>query len=265
MLTKRVASALVLIPIVAWSVYSGSIVLFVVILLAALLAEREYITLSRTAGYDPCAILAYLAVALMIGSQLLPDLPIIELGIMIGALLTLAVEVFHRNRSGSFESWGVTVGGVAYIGLPLLSALRLRDMNDGLAWMAIAFLGTWVCDTAAYAVGRSIGRRRFFPEISPRKTWEGAIAGLLLGAPTVALMAHYGLSLSFAAGLVFGVLLVAAATFGDLAESVIKRQAGVKDSSNLIPGHGGMLDRIDSLLFVFPVSYAFAVVFSLLV
>ena len=264
MLTKRIASALVLIPVVAWSVYSGSTVLLVLVMLAALLAEHEYIALSRTAGYQPCAILAYVSVALLILGQQWPYLPLVELSIGIGALLALVVEVFHRNRSGSFESWGATVAGMAYIGLPLLLALRLRSMDDGLAWMAIAFLGTWACDTAAYAVGRAIGHRRFFPAISPKKTWEGAIAGLLLGAPVVALMAFYGLSLSFPVGLIFGVLLVAAATFGDLAESVIKRQAGVKDSGNLIPGHGGMLDRVDSLLFVFPVTYGFAVVTTLL-
>ena len=109
-------------------------------------------------------------------------------------------------------------------------------------------------------MGKAYGKRPFFPRISPKKTWEGAIAGLVTGVITVVLLGHFMLGLSIGWGVLLGVLLVLAATFGDLAESVIKRQVGVKDSGALIPGHGGVLDRVDSLLFVVPLVYYFATI-----
>ncbi len=125
-------------------------------------------------------------------------------------------------------------------------------------WLAIALLGTWICDTGAYFVGRAWGKHRFFPQISPKKTLEGAIGGFVTGVIAVALLGYGLVRLNIAVGLILGVLIVLAATFGDLAESVIKRQVGVKDSGQIIPGHGGMLDRLDSLMFVTPLVYCFA-------
>ena len=125
--------------------------------------------------------------------------------------------------------------------------------------MALALLGTWITDTGAYFVGRTMGRHPFFPKISPKKTLEGAIGGWVAGVVTVMLLGAGWLDLSPPHGFALGTLLALGATFGDLAESVLKRQVDVKDSGNLIPGHGGMLDRIDSLLFVMPIVYYFTV------
>jgi phosphatidate cytidylyltransferase len=142
--------------------------------------------------------------------------------------------------------------------------LRLRQLDDGLYWLMIALLCTWVCDTAAYAVGKLWGRHKFFPAVSPKKTWEGAVGGLIGGLLAAVGLGRWLVGLSVGWGLLLGLAIVGAATFGDLAESVIKRQVGVKDSGQLIPGHGGMLDRIDSLLFVVPVVYYFASIISLI-
>jgi phosphatidate cytidylyltransferase len=110
-------------------------------------------------------------------------------------------------------------------------------------------------------VGRTIGRHRFFPRISPKKTWEGAVGGLVFGVAAVVGLSYWLLAVGPAWGVALGLLLVLGATFGDLSESVLKRQVGVKDSGQLIPGHGGMLDRVDSLLFVVPLVYYFVVLF----
>jgi phosphatidate cytidylyltransferase len=120
------------------------------------------------------------------------------------------------------------------------------------------FLVTWVNDTAAYFVGKAIGRHPCCPYLSPKKTWEGTIGGWIGGLVATTLLGYWLVDLTWVQGLALGALVSTVAPFGDLAKSMIKRQMGVKDFSALIPGHGGMFDRIDSLLFVAPVVYYFA-------
>ena len=130
-------------------------------------------------------------------------------------------------------------------------------------WLALALAGTWVSDTAAYLVGVRWGKRRLAPVISPRKSWEGVWGGLAGALLFVVPVGIWLLDIPWWAGVVLAVALTVVATLGDLAESVLKRQAGAKDSSQLIPGHGGMLDRIDSLLFVVPLFYIARLVLAL--
>ena len=125
-------------------------------------------------------------------------------------------------------------------------------------WAGSAFVVTWSCDTMAYFIGRALGKHLWWPRISPKKTWEG-LAGGTSGALVAGLVCGvWLLALPWWQGLLLGALVAVAAPFGDLAESLFKRLAHVKDSSQLIPGHGGALDRVDSLLFVFPVVTYFA-------
>jgi phosphatidate cytidylyltransferase len=129
----------------------------------------------------------------------------------------------------------------------------------GLAWLALVIVVTWLSDTGAYLVGRPLGRHRLIPHVSPNKTWEGFIGGLVCAALTGALAIWvFGLGVNPLIGAVMGIILSLVGVVGDLAESVLKRQAGVKDSGHLIPGHGGMLDRIDALLFTFPAGWLLA-------
>jgi len=196
--------------------------------------------------------------ALLIADGHWSGLSLMHWALIIFPLGALAIEVFHGNRPGSANDWALTIAWAIYIGYALSFFLRLRASDQGLSWIIVALLGTWICDTGAYFVGSTIGKRKLCPKISPRKTWEGAIGGLISGVLAVVLLSWWLLDLAIGWGLLLGVTLVLAATIGDLAESVIKRQVGVKDSGNLIPGHGGMLDRIDSLLFVVPAVYAVA-------
>ena len=162
-----------------------------------------------------------------------------------------------RGRGPVVRDGAFTLAGAAYVVLPFAALIALRSDDAGLQWAALAFLVAFATDTSAYAVGRAAGRRKLAPSVSPGKTWEGAIGGLVGAAAAavalVALLDGIETLLLPAVGLGLGVGVVAQA--GDLLESKVKRLADAKDSGRLIPGHGGLLDRLDSLLPVFPLVY----------
>lgn len=259
MLRTRIVSAAILIPIVGAAVYLGGLFYLGLVLLAALLAGWEYVGLVRHSGAAVSPVIALGLAALLILDAQFPTLHARWWAPQVAVLSALTAHVFRANGAGALAGWGLTVAGGGYLGYSFAQFVRLRAGPDGISWIALAFLGTWITDTGAYLVGRVVGRRPFFPRISPKKTWEGAIGGLVTGVAAVMGMGAWWLGLSAPLGLALGVLLALGATFGDLAESVLKRQVGVKDSGNLIPGHGGMLDRVDSLLFVVPIVYYFTV------
>jgi phosphatidate cytidylyltransferase len=197
----------------------------------------------------------------------------------------LTLLLFHPTSSGAFSAWTLASAGSLYLGLPVFAAVAVRSipgstdaiwLSDlatnvsvgwnstprGLAWALLVILATWVGDTAAYFVGRTWGKRKFAPGISPNKTIEGAAGGLVGSICVCALTFQVsGLGIWWLGSIIGGVLGVAG-QIGDLAESFLKRQAGVKDSGAMIPGHGGILDRIDALLFAFPVGFVIAAGFE---
>jgi len=259
MLATRVVSAAVLIPLVALAVYFGGYALLAAVAVAACLACWEYLALvQQRPNVVPWRLLALLATLLLVAEAQWPQLTVLRALVVLFPLILLVREVFRANRPASLESWALGVAGPLYIGGALGHFLRLRALDRGLEWLALALLGTWICDTGAYFVGRAWGRRRFFPAISPKKTWEGALGGLLSGMVATMVLGRWLLALPLWQWTMLGIALSLAAIFGDLAESVIKRQVGVKDSGQIIPGHGGMLDRVDSLMFVTPMVYYFA-------
>jgi CDP-diglyceride synthetase len=167
-----------------------------------------------------------------------------------------------RSPRLAWADLGITAGGAIYTGgllgyAPLLAAVPEGTAQaGGTTWLLMVLLGTAACDTGAYLVGSLVGRHKMIPHISPGKTWEG-LAGGAFGAVAAALVLAGPLYLELWQALVLGLLVCAAAVTGDLCESLIKRAAGVKDSGNLIPGHGGILDRVDSILFVLLAVYVF--------
>lgn len=185
----------------------------------------------------------------------------------------LSLLIFRGALDGAFVSWALAGAGSLYLGVPLYAAVALRqwtgsvdagwlsDVTDtlalgwephprGLAWLLTVILVTWLSDTGAYLTGRAFGKHPLIPRISPKKTVEGLAGGLTASALTGAIaVAIFGLQVHWAWGLLIGAAIGAVGVVGDLAESLMKRQAGIKDSGTLIPGHGGMLDRLDALLF----------------
>lgn len=255
-LRLRLLSAAVGLPVLLVVLGVGGIVMAAVAALAAYIALTELFALLRSAGWRPLGPEGAVWGAVATGVGILDETALVS-ALVGGAAATLVVAIVTR-RSVSFSGdWVFTMVGVLYVAGPLATLVLLRDGEAGLQWVLIAFLATFATDTGAYAVGRLIGSHRMAPGISPGKTWEGAAGGLAaaIGA-TVGLAAlldqvPYALGAALALGAAIGIV----SQLGDLAESKLKRLAGAKDSGTLIPGHGGLLDRMDSLVLVFPLVY----------
>lgn len=255
MLRTRVLSAIVLIPIVAAVLYLGGWWFTGTILLVAGLAAYEFYGLLGEADLRGCRPLGLAMIATMILGAAQTEWKLWLDGLFtLLILVSLVWHMWQKSRPAPGSDWMVTVAGMLYLGWLGSRFVALRVLPDGMWWVALVLLSTWITDSGAYFVGRRWGRRKLAPRLSPKKTWEGAVGGWLVGAAlTPAVAAVMGLSPWH--GLAVGILTATVAPFGDLAESMFKRQVGVKDSGTLIPGHGGMLDRIDSLLFVVPVIF----------
>lgn len=174
-------------------------------------------------------------------------------------VLSMILLVLRSQREGAFTSWAWTIAGILYVGW-LLSYLVALRLDAGRNWVFFALFATFGSDTAAFFVGRALGRHRLAPRISPNKTWEGAIAGVF-GAIIVSLLfvlpTPLQLPLSYGQAILLGLLVSIFGQFGDLVESLLKRNMGVKESGRLMPGHGGVLDRMDSIVFAGVVVYIY--------
>ena len=206
--------------------------------------------------------------------------------VALAVFLPLISTVRRKNLAGSITDWALSAAGTLYLGVAVFAATQLRMMDGsvsrhwlteldsslsiawrnaprGLAWLLVVILCTWLADTAAYLVGSKIGKRKLSPVVSPNKSKEGFLGGVLAAAVTgMVTFWAFGLTPHWGWGLLFGALIAWVGLYGDLAESVLKRDAGVKDSSDLIPGHGGMLDRIDALIFTFVAGWFLAIAFD---
>ncbi len=179
-------------------------------------------------------------------------------------MLSMLLLVFLPKKEGAFTNWAWMIAGILYVGW-LLSFLVALRLDAGRNWIFLTLLTAFGCDTAAFFVGRAVGRHRLAPRISPRKTWEGAVAGVF-GAVIVSLLftlsTPLGLPLSYGQAVIIGILVSIMGQFGDLVESLLKRNTGVKESGNLMPGHGGLLDRMDSVVFAGVTVYYFWLAYS---
>lgn len=255
---RRTATAIVFGIIVLGAYYLGGVPWFVVLALAAAIACTEFYSLARHSGYRP-AVAVGVVMVLALVTQTFLGLDLTWVILTLGLLTTVAWGyALHTSSSSFIADWASTFAGVLYSGGLMLHGVLLRDLPDGLAWGALVFLGTWSCDTFAYLTGRMWGRRKFAPRVSPNKTWEGAIGGFVVSFAVV-MLAAWAFSFPLLPIVGLGILIPLATIAGDLTESMLKRSAGVKDTGAWIPGHGGLLDRIDSLLFVIPTVYYYAV------
>ena len=255
MLRTRVLSAIALIPIVAGMLYLGGWWFTAAVLLVAGLAAYEFYGLMRKADLIANWPLGLVMITtFVLAAAQTAWKPWLDLVFTLFLLASLVWHMLQKDRPAPGSDWAITVAGAVYLGWLGSRFVALRMLPDGLWWVALALLSTWITDSGAYFVGRRWGRRKLAPRLSPKKTWEGAIGGWVVGVALTPLVAWI-MGLSPLHGVAVGMLVATVAPFGDLAESMFKRQVGAKDSSNLIPGHGGMLDRIDSLLFVVPVVF----------
>lgn len=262
MLRTRLLTAAVLVPVTACFVYLGGTTFLVLVALMLTLAEIEFCRLVARDGFRPAIVFGLGMVWLFLLDAHFPASKLQHPGLAVVVLGSLAWQLFHRHSS-PVADWALTVVGGLYLGLCGGCLIGLRAMQpDGLWWTLTALPAVMAADSTAYIAGRAWGRHKLAPALSPAKTWEGYVAGVVGGGLIAALFASIwhtrvgaGTSVSGVHGLILGLLIAILAPLGDLAVSMIKRQVGAKDSGNIIPGHGGALDRVDSILWAAVIGY----------
>jgi phosphatidate cytidylyltransferase len=264
MLNDRLAIAIPLITVAVWVVWLGGPVYTVCLVGMFALAAREYVRIFRAAGNRPAEWLLVASVGLILLTRAF--WPAEEIGWVL-AFSAVAALLWHlweyeKGHNASGTDFAITLGGIFYLGWMGSYFVVLRAMPDGLWWTAVLLGGVWLADSAAYIFGRWLGRHKLAARLSPKKTWEGFVGGIVGGAFFSALLAmvwHLGAGpqslVNWHTGAVLGALVGLVGPIGDLGISMLKRQTGLKDSGELLAGHGGVLDRIDSWLVALPVGY----------
>ena len=256
---KRVIVAVLGIPIILIASYFGGYYFFFFVAVISLLAFYEFSLLVKNKGSNINLPLGSLIIFILLLNNF-ENFIELEILILLSSLSLLTVELF-RNKGSAINNLGSTFLGIFYIGIFAASLISLRELNftsegpnNNGAFLIISILASiWIGDSAAYYGGTAFGRHKLFPRVSPKKSWEGAIFGFIFSVGALILAKVIVLNFfSWVNILVIGIIIGIFGQIGDLVESLLKRDSEVKDSSTLIPGHGGFLDRFDSLLFSAP-------------
>lgn len=266
MLVKRILTALIGIPIAVFVINYGGLPFIVAILLLALIAWHEYSVMMKQKKINISYLHGFIAIFLFLGCAAWGNSQE-SLFVLLLFTFSVFVKAILRQPVFSISEAAYTSLGVLYIGMTFSYLILLRAVNEltylqtywgslslGAVYLWLPFIGTWASDTFAYFVGSKFGRHKLCPTISPGKTIEGALGGLA-GSIWGVLILSYLFKINLVHGIMIGVLVGIAAPLGDLTESALKRFAGVKDSGNILPGHGGVLDRFDSIMFAVPAVY----------
>ena len=255
-LVSRILVAAVLLPLVIGLVYLGGWWLFALAIVGGLLALHELYVMARE--LRPLVLGGYLGfVTTLLGLQL-GGIDWMLGGLLATFVLAFVVYGLGGVRQSATTSFGITILGVAWVGAGIGCLLLVRDIPEFGFWAVMAVLFTvFAADTGAFFVGRTLGRHRMAPAISPNKSWEGFVGGVVaaIGMAFVILYKDRDEFLTIPESLVLGLVIALAAVLGDLFESAVKRDLDVKDSGRVLGGHGGMLDRLDSLLWAGPAAY----------
>lgn len=260
----RILTGLVGIPLFLGLMYIGKWPLLALVAGMGLIGFHEYGRIWQQKGIQVGLIPGGLVtLALLLRAGLAPEQTgYVGAILAVGVILILAWVLFQFETVNILDGL-VTMAGVLYVGFMLSHLLLLRELGEGtgwdlgLKWVSLAFFCTWAADTFAYFVGVAIGKRKLAPKISPGKSVEGVLGGSL-GAVIVGYLWGPVAGIAGWEGALIGLVISVISVMGDLAESALKRYAGVKDSGNILPGHGGVLDRFDSSLFVLPLVYMIA-------
>ena len=270
----RIITGVVGIALMTLVINTGGLLFAVFALALMLVGWYEYTAATAADGKNSTHIAGALSLILLWGCAYWGNAYEQNGVILAAVMLPLLATVLLRARV-AFDEACFSVLGVLYIGLPLSHLIMLRNMENvtflsdtgdfssGCALVWLMFIGTWASDTFAYFVGSAIGRHKLCPSISPNKTVEGFLGSLVGTTATIAFVGDF-FSMPAGQSIALGILLAVFATLGDLVESVFKRHVGIKDSGNIIPGHGGVLDRFDSVLFTAPIVYYFAIIVDML-
>ncbi|HLI51062.1 MAG TPA: phosphatidate cytidylyltransferase [Thermomicrobiaceae bacterium] len=281
MLKTRAVSAVGVVVVAACAGFAGGPVLDIVVAILGFLGLEEMFRALAVIDVRPLRAVAWLgAITIIILAASSAGGGAVSAAIVAFILVSFCVAVLRPDPIPGLIDWCLTAGLTLYLALPLATFIMLRQLGGastrnwsnrvieffgfgttgrGLAWFAMTLAAVWISDTAAYLVGRQWGKTKLIPAVSPGKTRVGAAGAVVGGAAGALVFAYiFGTPISWYLAVSTGVILSVAGQLGDLAESLIKRSLNIKDMGNLIPGHGGILDRIDALLFAMPVAYGIA-------
>lgn len=273
MLKTRVISALVGLALLIAVLYMGSVVLGVIVSIIAAIGLYEfYNSAAKLKAVQPIKVVGYLSIVplLLLGLEELGWYKL-DLGLLTGIstciiiFLCMTFIVFEHKKYNIADAC-ITAFGIAYVPFLMSFLVLIRNMEHGMLLIWLIFIGAWGTDTMAYTCGRLFGKRKIIPEISPKKTVAGAVGGIF-GCVLLMLLfgfiaqTYFDLKLSYMALALLGIFCGVISQIGDWSASAVKRYVNVKDYGSIMPGHGGVLDRFDSILFVAPVVYYFLVLF----
>ncbi|BAG13891.1 phosphatidate cytidylyltransferase [Candidatus Endomicrobiellum trichonymphae] len=258
MLLTRILTAVAGIPFILACIYSGNIPFYVMMFIISSLCVQEYLMISKK--YNPhTAVSLAMAATFFVFLYFFKDFPadkvIVSAIVMIFVLF--GIEIFGENPTFCIGRISSSFLGAFFIPLALMHMVYIRNLHGGMKLVFFIFIVIWILDTMAYAFGKALGKHKLANNISPNKTLEGAIAGIVFGvlAAVACRCTFMSNILTLQNAIILGLVIAVSGQFSDLAESLIKRDGNVKDSGKVVPGHGGVFDRFDSYLFTAPVAY----------
>jgi len=264
MLVKRLLVTIILLPVGMAAILAGGWYLTALVAVFMCLAAWEYVELFRTGGLRPAGVLVIGGtLILLVGRNFNGfDSAAWMISLIILLSMTYHLVAYERGRDQAGSDFAVTLAGLFYIGWFGAYFISLRNLPEGKWWILVVLPAVWFADAGAYFIGKRFGRHKLSPRLSPNKTWEGYLGGIVAGVLLTALFAAIwqvgagpNSAITPLRGALIGLVMGIFPTLGDLGESMIKRQMGVKDSGNLLPGHGGAFDRIDSWLWAVVLGY----------
>jgi phosphatidate cytidylyltransferase len=268
-LGKRVLTAIIGIPLAIFIILKGGLFFAIAISVVIAFAMFEFYKMAENKGHKPIktptivlSVLASVLIYLTLSKQVANfNFVVTFLAPTLIGTVVLALALFRKEVS-AITDISISIAGAVYAAFPLVCLIAIREYGyanptldvDWGYFTLIMFITIWVCDSAAYFIGKAVGKHKLFPRHSPKKSWEGSIAGFVFGtAFFVGLTAYFNPNVSYVQSAVLGMVISTFCQLGDLIESHFKRDVGVKDSSNFFPGHGGFLDRFDGVIYISPI------------
>lgn len=268
MLPKRIATVLVILPVGLLFIHLGGMAFSLLVAIVLSICAFEYVRLFQMSKFSPSMALCIVGTfALALHRAILGFNGVDALfSLLILAAITFYMIMYERGQDTAATDFGITLGGIFYIGWIGSYLISLRNLPAGEWWFLLALPIVWLTDTGAYLIGSRFGRHQILPRLSPKKSWEGYLGGIAFGVlgglGLSALWAQMTPAVTLERGLLLSLAVSVLTILGDTAESMIKRQAGAKDSGSILPGHGGMFDRIDSWIWAGVIAYYIAIWFG---
>ena len=264
---KRTATIIIAVFLSFLTIFWKGFPFFIIIIIIALLGLKELYGIAHKLGYRPSyilgSVLTFYFITITVYDIYCLNYYIENIIITFFIILTFIFQLFKKDYSKALAEISITIFGSIYLGYLLSFMLKIKDLPNGNYYLISLLIITWANDTGAYLIGTKFGKNKIFPEISPKKTIEGSIGGIIFSSAGTFALKNW-LNLTFNELLSLGLIISIIAQLGDLFESVLKRGSGIKDSGTLIPGHGGILDSLDSLIFTAPVFYYYYIVLNIL-